>query len=206
MLDSSVTPNERRRCAWAVEPAMVAYHGREWGVPVHDDRHHFELLTLEGAQAGLSWRTVLLRRDGYRRASHNFDPAGVAALTEADVDALVANPEIIRHRGKIESTLANARAFLEVQREHGSFDAYIWGFVPGLPMLNRWTNISEIPATTSLSAALSKDLRSRGFRFVGPTICYSHLQAAGLVMDHVTSCFRFEELATGSLQSVPSHS
>jgi DNA-3-methyladenine glycosylase I len=173
---------------------MAAYHDLEWGVPVHDDRRHFEFLVLEAAQAGLSWLTVLRRRDAYREAFLGFDPEAVARLGPADVEALLANPGIIRNRRKIESAVANARALLEVQRRHGSFDAYVWGFVGGVPVAVRREHESDIPAETPASKALSADLRKRGFSFVGPVICYAQMQSTGLVMDHVTGCFRWAEL------------
>jgi len=173
---------------------MQAYHDAEWGVPVHDDRTHFEFLVLEGAQAGLSWATVLKRREGYREAFAGFDPQKVARFTPGRVEKLLADPGIIRNRAKVAATVANARAFLAVQDEAGSFDAYIWGFVDGQPKVNRWRRIEQLPATSAESEALSKDLRRRGFRFVGPTIVYAHLQAAGLVNDHLVGCFRHGEL------------
>jgi len=185
----------RRRCDWATGSGeMQAYHDTEWGVPVHDDRTHFEFLVLEGAQAGLSWATVLKRREGYRKAFAGFDPQKVARFTPGRVEKLLADPGIIRNRAKVAATVANARAFLAVQDEAGSFDAYIWGFVDGQPKVNRWRRIEQLPATSAESEALSKDLRRRGFRFVGPTIVYAHLQAAGLVNDHLVGCFRHGEL------------
>jgi DNA-3-methyladenine glycosylase I len=185
----------RTRCGWATGPWLVPYHDEEWGVPVHDDRRHFEFLVLEGAQAGLSWLTVLRRRDGYRRAFADFDPAAVARFTPRRVEKLLADPGIIRNRAKVESAVSNARAFLAVQDEVGSFDDYLWAFVDGAPVVNRWPSMAEVPAVTPLAERLSTDLRRRGFRFVGPTICYAHLQAGGVVMDHVTSCFRHADLA-----------
>lgn len=183
------------RCHWAVGPWLAPYHDLEWGTPVHDDHRHFELLVLEGAQAGLSWLTVLKRRDGYRRAFADFDPAAVACFGATQIATLLADPGIIRHRQKVESALSNAAALLRVQDEVGSFDRYVWGFVDGSPVVNRWQLAGEVPATTPLSRILSADLRRRGFSFVGPTVCYSYLQGAGLVVDHLTSCYRFEELA-----------
>lgn len=183
------------RCPWANGELLERYHDEEWGVPVHDDRHHFELLVLEGAQAGLSWLTVLRKREGYRRAFRGFDPAAVAALRAPEVEELLADPAIIRNRAKVEATVTNARAFLEVQREHGSFDSYLWAFVEGRPVVGSWTEISQLPAETPLSTAVSKDLRRRGFRFVGPVVMYSHLQSAGLINDHLVSCPRYAELA-----------
>ncbi len=179
------------RCAWAgTDPLYVAYHDEQWGVPVHDDRLWFEMLTLEGAQAGLSWLTVLRRRAGYRAAFADFDPQTVAGYDDARIAALLADARIIRNRAKVHSAVSNARAFLAVQREYGSFDAYIWPFVGGAPRINRFQTLAEIPASTPESVALSKDLQKRGFRFVGPTICYALMQACGLVNDHVVTCFR----------------
>ncbi|MDQ2983273.1 MAG: DNA-3-methyladenine glycosylase I [Actinomycetota bacterium] len=184
------------RCEWVPEndPPYVAYHDEEWGVPTHDDRQLFELLTLEGAQAGLSWATILRKRDGYREAFAAFDPAKVARYGSRDVDRLLQNPGIVRNRLKVESTVNNAERVLEVQAELGSLDAYLWSFVDGKPLIGRWKALGEIPAETEQSKAMSKDLKKRGFRFVGPTVCYSLMQAAGLVNDHVTSCFRYDEL------------
>ena len=173
---------------------MTAYHDEEWGVPVHDDRIHFELLVLEGVQAGLSWRTVLHRRDAYREAYHNFDPKKVATYTEADVDRIIAYPGIIRNRRKIEAAIVNAHAFLAVQKEFGTFDGYIWGFVGGKQRVNSFASFKEMPAETEDSGAMSKDLKRRGFTFVGPTICYAYMQAAGLVNDHLTKCYRWKEV------------
>jgi DNA-3-methyladenine glycosylase I len=169
---------------------MVAYHDDEWGVPTHDDAALFELLTLEGAQAGLSWRTILGKRAGYRSAFAEFDPARVATYTADDVERLLADPSIVRHRGKIESTVENARRILEVQAEQGSFDALVWSFVGGRPIVGDWRALEDLPATTDESKALSKELKRRGFRFVGPTTTYAFMQAAGLVDDHVVECFR----------------
>jgi len=182
------------RCTWAQDALSIAYHDSEWGVPVHEDRLLFELLSLEGAQAGLSWSTILRKREGYRRAFHGFEAARVAELTPADVDRLAADPEIVRHRGKIESVVQNARAVLRVQQELGSFDRYVWTFVGGAPRVNHPRSLSEIPSQTPESAALSKDLLRRGFRFVGPTTCYAFMQAVGLVNDHTVDCFRYREL------------
>jgi DNA-3-methyladenine glycosylase I len=167
---------------------MEAYHDKEWGTPLHDDRGLFELLTLEGAQAGLSWMTILRRRDGYRRAFANFDPARVAAFGEPESQRLLANPEIIRNRQKIESTIANARRILEVQQEYGSFDNFVWSFVGGKPLDHQFRSSADMPAQTPESVALSRALKKRGFGFVGPTICYAFMQAAGLVNDHLVSC------------------
>ena len=184
------------RCAWCGEsPLYQAYHDTEWGVPLHDDRALFELLTLEGAQAGLSWITVLKKRDNYRAAFAGFDPTLVAQFGDAETAALLANPGIVRNRLKIASTIGNARAFLAIQAEFGSFDAWLWNFVDGQPIQNTLGSIREIQASTPLSDALSKALKKRGFRFVGSTICYAFLQAAGLVNDHTTDCFRHGEVA-----------
>jgi DNA-3-methyladenine glycosylase I len=181
------------RCEWATggDELMLAHHDEEWGVPSHDDRHLFELLTLEGAQAGLSWSTILHKREGYRRAFADFDPQVVASFTREDVERLLEDPGIVRNRLKVESTLANAGRVLEVQDSEGSFDAYLWSFVDGLPVVNRWKSLSELPAETDLSRALSKDLKRRGFRFVGPTICYAFMQSVGMVDDHTVDCFRY---------------
>jgi DNA-3-methyladenine glycosylase I len=176
---------------------MVAYHDTEWGVPVHDDAAHFEFLVLEGAQAGLSWSTILKRRAGYRKAFAGFDAAKVARFTPAKVDKLLTDTGIIRNRAKVEATVRNARGFLAVQEEFGSFDAYIWGFVGGRPIVNKWRRTEQLPPISAESEALSKDLKRRGFGFVGPTVCYAHLQAAGLVNDHLVSCFRYPEITRG---------
>ena len=170
---------------------MVAYHDEEWGVPSHDDVHLFEMLTLEGAQAGLSWSTILRKREGYRQAFAGFDPAVVARFGTKDVERLLADPGIVRNRLKVESTVNNAARVLEMQESVGSLDAYLWGFVGGEPMINRWRTMSEIPAETELSKAISKDLKKRGFRFVGPTGIYAFMQSVGMVDDHTIDCFRF---------------
>ncbi len=186
---------ERFRCPWAgTDPDYVAYHDEEWGLPVHDDRTHFEFLILEGAQAGLSWSTILKKRPNYRRAFDNFDPAKVAAYDEAKIEQLLADPGIVRNRLKVTAAVRNARQFLKVQEEFGSFDAYIWGFVGGQPIVNTWESLRQLPAETAESRALSKDLKGRGFSFVGPTIMYAHMQAIGLVNDHLVSCFRYHEI------------
>jgi DNA-3-methyladenine glycosylase I len=185
----------KTRCAWVGDdPLSIAYHDCEWGVPVHDDRRLFEFLTLEGAQAGLSWMTILRKRNNYRRAFANFDPALVARFGAVEKEKLLADPGIVRNRLKIESAITNAQATLQVVEEFGSFDAYVWGFVAGQPIQNAWTSLSEIPAQTDTAKAMSKDLKQRGFKFVGPTICYAFMQAVGMVNDHVTDCFRYEEL------------
>jgi DNA-3-methyladenine glycosylase I len=182
------------RCAWATGPDLIPYHDTEWGVPVHDDNTHFEFLVLEGAQAGLSWLTILKRRAGYRKAFAGFDPVKVARFTPARVEKLLTDSGIIRNRAKVESAVRNAKAFLAVQEEFGSFDAYLWGFVGGRPVVNKWRRMGQVPPTSPASEAMSADLRRRGFGFVGPTVCYAHLQATGLVNDHVVGCFRYAEL------------
>jgi DNA-3-methyladenine glycosylase I len=180
------------RCRWATTPLGIAYHDTEWGVPVHDDRVFFEFLTLEGAQAGLSWETILRKRDAYRTRFAGFDPARVARFTPARVERLLQDPAIVRNRQKVESTIGNARAFLKVQREFGSFDAYVWRFVGGAPIVGRRQSLASVPATTTESDALSKDLLQRGFKFAGSTICYAFMQATGLVNDHTIDCFRYD--------------
>ncbi|MBI2188936.1 MAG: DNA-3-methyladenine glycosylase I [Acidobacteria bacterium] len=184
-------PIRRARCDWARTPLSMAYHDQEWGVPVHDDRTLFEFLILEGAQAGLSWETILRKRDAYRAAFAGFDPSRVARFAASRVERLLDNPGIVRNRLKVESAVANARAFLDVQEEFGSFDRYVWRFVDGWPKQNAWRALRDIPARTSESDALSGDLRRRGFRFVGSTICYAFMQAVGLVDDHLVTCFRY---------------
>lgn len=183
----------RQRCGWARAEPEITYHDTEWGVPVHDDRLLFELLTLEGAQAGLSWTTILRKRQNYRAAFDNFEPSVVALYDDSKAASLLADSGIVRNRLKIASTLTNARAFLQVQDEFGSFDKYIWRFVDGTPRLNRWSEMAQVPARTPESDAMSKDLLRRGFRFVGSTICYAFMQATGLVNDHLTVCFRHLE-------------
>lgn len=181
-----------KRCGWAPEsdPAYLAYHDEEWGVPSHDERHLFEMLTLEGAQAGLSWATILHKREGYRKAFKNFDADQVARFTKRDIERLLADPGIVRNQLKVESTVNNAKRVLEL----ASLDAYLWGFVDGATIVNRWRTLREIPAETAESKAMSKDMKKRGFRFVGPTVCYAFMQATGLVNDHVVNCYRFAEL------------
>ena len=188
---TSVTP-EPVRCSWARTPLGIAYHDLEWGVPVHDDRVFFEFLTLEGAQAGLSWETILNKRDAYRRAFKNFDPELVARLTTKQINRLLKDPGIVRNRLKINSAVGNAKAFLAVQQEFGSFDAYVWRFVGGAPRVNRWRTMKQVPPKTLESDALSRDLLKRGFKFVGSTICYAFMQAVGMVNDHTVDCFRYE--------------
>lgn len=192
----------QRRCNWARTPLSIAYHDTEWGVPVHDDAILFEFITLEGAQAGLSWETILKKRDTYRNAFVGFDPARVARFTPARIERLVRNPGIVRNRLKIESTVRNARAFLAVQREFGSFDAYVWGFVGGAPLVNHWRSLRQVPARTPESDALSRDLLGRGFKFVGSTICYAFMQAVGLVNDHTIDCFRYRHVGKNQYTGV----
>jgi DNA-3-methyladenine glycosylase I len=188
----------KKRCAWVGEsnPLMLEYHDREWGVPVHDDDKHFEFLVLEGAQAGLSWSIVLNKREGYRRAFSEFDPNKVARYTEKRLQKLLLDPGIIRNRQKIEAAVRNARAFLEDQAEFGSFDAYSWRFVGGQPKVNHWKVMKQIPATSKESDAFSKDLKQRGFSFVGSTVIYAHMQAVGMVNDHLVDCFRYRAVTT----------
>jgi DNA-3-methyladenine glycosylase I len=191
---------DKKRCGWSEKTFddYEKYHDEEWGVPVHDDRKHFEFLILEGAQAGLSWATIIKRRDGYRKAFANFDPQIVARYSPDEIEELLQDPGIIRNRLKVNGAVNNAQRFLEVQAEVGSFDKYIWAFVGGKPIINSWRSLSEIPATTQDSDALSKDLRKRGFKFVGSTIMYAHMQACGLVNDHTTDCFRYKEVINSS--------
>jgi DNA-3-methyladenine glycosylase I len=185
-----------KRCSWVNvdDTLMREYHDREWGVPTHDDQTHFEFLVLEAAQAGLSWSIVLKKRDGYRRAFSQFDPAKVARYSAARIDKLTAEPGIIRNRLKIAAAVKNARAFLAVQKEYGSFDAYCWQFVDGRPRQNRWKSPRQIPATTAESDAFSRDLKRRGFSFVGPTVIYAHMQAVGMVNDHLIDCYRYRDV------------
>jgi DNA-3-methyladenine glycosylase I len=182
------------RCGWAKNDLAIRYHDEEWGVPVHDDRRWFEFLILEGAQAGLSWDTILRKRESYRRAFLGFDPEAVAKFDEARIEALLADPGIVRNRLKISSAVKNARAFLRVQEECGSFDGYIWQFVEGRPIQNAWSRLEDVPGRTPLSDAISKDLKRRGFTFVGTTICYAMMQATGLVNDHLVGCFRYAQV------------
>jgi DNA-3-methyladenine glycosylase I len=187
-----------KRCEWAQSPLMIEYHDTEWGVPVHDDRLLFEFLILEGAQAGLSWDTILKKRAAYRLAFDQFDPQKVATYDEAKATELLTNPGIVRNRRKIAAAVINARAFLAVQQGFGSFDAYVWDFLGGQPKVNAWQSLRELPAATPESIALSRDLVRRGFKFVGPTICYAFMQAVGLVNDHEVDCFRHAQVATES--------
>ena len=185
----------KTRCPWpGDDPLMLAYHDEEWGTPVRDDRVHFEFLVLESSQAGLSWRTILHKREGYRAAFAGFDPGAVASFDEARVEELVHDASIVRNRAKINAAVKNARAFLEVQRELGSFSAFFWSFVGGKPIVNAWTELRQVPAVTAEAAAASAAMRKRGFSFVGPTVVYSHMQACGLVNDHLASCFRHREV------------
>jgi DNA-3-methyladenine glycosylase I len=189
-------PETLKRCGWTKggSPLMLAYHDEEWGLPHHDDRALFELLTLEGAQAGLSWNTILNKREGYRKAFRGFDPAKVARFGARDIERLLADAGIVRNRAKIESTITNARCVLEAHREFGSFDAYVWRFVGGAPVVHRYRSLREVPSTTPESDAMSKELKKRGFRFVGSTICYAFMQATGMVNDHEVGCYRHTEL------------
>ncbi|MAO63904.1 MAG: DNA-3-methyladenine glycosylase I [Balneola sp.] len=188
----------KKRCNWAKNtfPEYIQYHDEEWGVPVHDDRTHFEFLILEGAQAGLSWSTILKRREGYRKAFANFNPEKVAQFDETKIQELLQNEGIIRNKLKVRSAVTNAQLFLDIQEELGSFDEYIWQFVGGEPIMNHWKSLKEVPATTKESDALAKDLKKRGFKFAGSTIMYAYMQACGLVMDHTADCFRYEDLNT----------
>lgn len=188
--------DKRTRCAWVGtgKPHYERYHDEEWGVPVHDDRKHFEMLVLEGAQAGLSWETILKRREGYRKAFKGFDPVKVANMSDEELEALLQNTEIIRNRLKVFGARTNATVFLKIQAEHGSFDSYIWSFVGGKPIINKWKQIQNVPATSPESDALSKDLKKRGMTFVGSTIMYAHMQATGLVNDHTIDCWRYQPL------------
>jgi len=184
------------RCPWCGDdPLYVAYHDLEWGVPVRDDRTLFEFLILEGAQAGLSWATILKKRQGYRRAFADFEPERVARFGDADVERLLADPGIVRNRAKVTAAIGNARAFLELASRHDGFSQWIWSFVDGRPVQNAWRTMAEVPATTPLAGSISRELKGRGFRFVGPTIVYAHMQATGMVNDHLTGCFRHQELA-----------
>jgi DNA-3-methyladenine glycosylase I len=187
--------NERIRCAWPGDlPLMIEYHDTEWGTPLHDDQKHFEFLVLDAAQAGLSWRTVLYKRENYRKAFADFDPSKVARYTEQRLAKLLQDPGLIRNRLKIQSAVTNARAFLKIQDEFGSFDKFIWRFVDGRPLVNQFATNKDVPARTQQSDAMSKELKDRGFAFVGSTICYAYMQAAGLVNDHLLTCFRHAQL------------
>ncbi len=194
MQDGMVMLDEPRRCPWVKGELDRTYHDQEWGVPSHDDRHLFEMLILEGAQAGLSWQTILNKRENYRRLFDEFQPDKVSRFDEVRIAALLSNEGIVRNRAKIHSTVGNARAFLAAQQEFGSFDAYLWRFVDGRPIQNAWTSLGEVPAVTPQAKALSKDLLQRGFKFVGPTICYAFMQAVGMVNDHLVTCPRWREV------------
>ncbi|MEQ8425897.1 MAG: DNA-3-methyladenine glycosylase I [Cyclobacteriaceae bacterium] len=186
---------EKNRCSWCLGfDQYIEYHDKEWGVPVHDDRIHFEFLILEGAQAGLSWSMILKKREGYRKAFADFDPKKVARFSKAKIEKLLLNPAIVRNKLKVNSAVNNAQRFLEVQKEFGSFDNYIWQFVNGKPIVNQWKSMKKVPATTKESDALSKDLVKRGFKFVGSTVIYAHMQACGLVNDHMADCFRYDQV------------
>ena len=191
---------DMNRCAWArsKNPLMAKYHDEEWGVPVHNDRKLFEFIILEGAQAGLSWETILNRRKGYKRAFANFDPRKVARFTKRDVNRLLQDTGIIRNRLKIRAAIENAKSFLQVQKEFGTFSAYIWGWVNDKPIQNKWKSTKDIPAVNNVAVALSKDMKERGFRFFGQTICYAHMQACGMVNDHTTDCFRHRAVSSYS--------
>jgi DNA-3-methyladenine glycosylase I len=186
----------KKRCSWVSvdDPLLLQYHDREWGVPVHNDRKHFEVLVLSGVQAGLSWSLVLKKREGYRRAFNKFDPEKVARYSETQIRKLISDPEIIRNRMKIEAAVRNASAFLKIREEFGTFDSYCWRFVDGRPKLNRWKAVRQIPAISPESEAFSKDLKRRGFSFVGPTTIYAYMQAVGMVNDHLVDCFRYREI------------
>jgi DNA-3-methyladenine glycosylase I len=185
----------KNRCKWCgSDPLYIAYHDNEWGKPIHDDQLLFEFLVLEGAQAGLSWLTILKKRENYRKAFHGFDPEIVAKYTQHDIDRLMADVGIVRNRLKIESAVKNAKGVLKIQEEFGSFDAYLWRYVEETPKQNKWMTIADIPVKTEISERMSKDLKKRGFNFVGPTICYAFMQAIGMVNDHTTNCFRYDEI------------
>lgn len=191
--------NNKVRCSWCLKfDQYVQYHDEEWGVPVHDDLIHFEFLILEGAQAGLSWSTILKKREGYRKAFAGFDPQKVARFSDARVEKILTDPGIVRNRLKVRAAVNNAKRFLEIKKEFGSFDAYIWGFVGGKPKINGWKTLAEIPAKTPESDALSKDLIKRGFKFVGSTVIYAHMQACGLVNDHITDCWRYNPIVNAA--------
>lgn len=182
------------RCPWAKGSLYTMYHDTEWGVPSHDDTHLFEMLVLEGAQAGLSWQTILNKRENYRRVFHGFDAERMARMSSEELESLLKDPGIVRNRAKVHAAVGNARAFLAVREEFGSFDAYLWRFTEGRPIQNAWTSLADVPAVTAEAKALSKDLLRRGFKFVGPTICYAYMQAVGMVNDHLTGCFRWKEV------------
>jgi DNA-3-methyladenine glycosylase I len=185
----------KNRCKWCgSDPLYIAYHDDEWGIPIHDDRLLFEFLILEGAQAGLSWLTILKKRENYRKAFHSFDYETIANYSQHDIDRLLADPGIVRNRIKIESAIKNAQGVIKIQKEFGSFDAYVWQYVEGIPKQNEWKSMADIPVKTEISEMMSKDLKKRGFNFVGPTICYAFMQAVGMINDHTTDCFRHNEI------------
>lgn len=190
---------EKPRCAWISDPLMQQYHDEEWGVPLHDDQKLFEFMVLDAFQAGLSWKTILNKRENFRKAFNDFDPVSIAGFDEKKYESLLADPGIIRNRAKIRATINNAKAFLEVQKEFGSFDQYIWSFVNHHTIINSWKSLSEVPAKTVISDTMSKDLTKRGFKFTGSTICYAFMQAAGMVNDHVLECFRYKDIIVLSL-------
>ncbi|HEX4452968.1 MAG TPA: DNA-3-methyladenine glycosylase I [Kofleriaceae bacterium] len=183
-----------KRCHWATSPAMNAYHDTEWGVPTHDDRRHFEFVILEGAQAGLSWKTILDKREGYRKNFCDFDPAKVAKLTPAKLEKILLDPGIVRNRAKVMAAVSNAKAFLQIQKDFGSFDKFLWDFVGGKPIVNKWRDMKQLPPRSDVSDAVAAALKKRGFKFAGSTIMYAHLQACGLINDHLTSCFRYRQV------------
>lgn len=189
-------PKEATRCPWAKDPLMIEYHDTEWGVPLHDDIRLFEAVILDGAQAGLSWLTILRKRENYRKAFHGFDPARVARYTKRDIERLLRDPGIVRNRLKVESAVDNAKGYLAIQREFGSFDAYLWGFINDKPIVHRFKTLKDIPPSTPEAETISKDLKTRGFRFVGPTIIYAMMQAIGMVNDHLVDCPRYREVGT----------
>lgn len=196
-MDQNETNRNLERCSWCLKfDQYIQYHDKEWGVPVHDDQTHFEFLILEGAQAGLSWSTILKKREGYRKVFANFDPIKVAKFTDQKLEKILLDPSIVRNRLKVFAAINNAKRFLEIQKEFGSFDQYIWSFVNHKPIVNRRKSLKEVPATTKVSDALSKDLIKRGFKFVGSTVIYAHMQACGLVNDHIESCFRYKEIVS----------
>ncbi len=187
---------EKKRCSWCLGfEQYIQYHDEEWGVPVHDDFVHFEFLILEGAQAGLSWSMILKKREGYRKAFANFDPSKVVKYSASKIEKLLLNPSIVRNKLKVNAAVNNAKRFIEIQNEFGSFDKYIWQFVNGKPIVNKWKTMNQVPATSKASDELSKDLKSRGFKFVGSTVIYAHMQACGLINDHLTDCFRYKQVA-----------
>ena len=189
-----ISNDNKTRCGWIADPLMQKYHDEEWGVPLHDDRKLFEFMVLDAFQAGLSWKTILNKRENFRKALDDFDPEKISRYDEKKYDALMGDAGIIRNRAKIRGTIANAKAFLKIQEEFGTFDKYIWSFTGGKTIVNQWRTLSDIPAKTEISDKMSKDLSKRGFKFVGSTICYAFMQAAGMVNDHVTECFRYGEL------------